>query len=312
MGGLQPPISIILAGRPGMGKTALATNIAYNVAKAWSGEVSRRRPHGDGQRRHRRLLLAGNVGRAARHPDHLRADRNTVEQDSPRRDRRSAILRRSRTSRSNCRTCRSMSTKPAALSIGATCGPRATAQAAARPRSTRDRLYPAAAGLDPPLQRKRVQEVTEITTRLKALAKELNVPILALSQLSRQVENREDKRRNFPTCVSPARSNRTPTWSCSSSARNIITRCASRPRRTGKNSPNGWPKASASRARPKSSSANSATARQGRSNCSSRRPSPASPIWRPRIASAEFLGPRSALYRRRGPVITRPWRVRKP
>jgi replicative DNA helicase len=40
----------------------------------------------------------------------------------------------------------------------------------------------------------RVQEVTEITTNLKALAKELNVPILALSQLSRQVENREDKR----------------------------------------------------------------------------------------------------------------------
>jgi len=40
----------------------------------------------------------------------------------------------------------------------------------------------------------RVQEVTEITTGLKALAKELNVPILALSQLSRQVEQRENKR----------------------------------------------------------------------------------------------------------------------
>ena len=40
----------------------------------------------------------------------------------------------------------------------------------------------------------RVQEVSEITTSLKALAKELGVPILALSQLSRAVENREDKR----------------------------------------------------------------------------------------------------------------------
>ena len=40
----------------------------------------------------------------------------------------------------------------------------------------------------------RVQEVTEITTGLKALAKELDIPIIACAQLSRQVENREDKR----------------------------------------------------------------------------------------------------------------------
>ena len=40
----------------------------------------------------------------------------------------------------------------------------------------------------------RVQEITQITMALKALAKELNIPILALSQLSRQVEQREDKR----------------------------------------------------------------------------------------------------------------------
>src|SRR5581483_9202668 len=43
MGGLQPSDLVILAGRPGMGKTALATNIAYNVAKAWQGDV---RPDG--------------------------------------------------------------------------------------------------------------------------------------------------------------------------------------------------------------------------------------------------------------------------
>src|SRR5260370_22015324 len=39
MGGLQSSDLIIVAGRPGMGKTALATNIAYNVARAWQSEV---------------------------------------------------------------------------------------------------------------------------------------------------------------------------------------------------------------------------------------------------------------------------------
>jgi replicative DNA helicase len=43
-------------------------------------------------------------------------------------------------------------------------------------------------------QENRVQEITQITTGLKALAKELSIPIIALSQLSRQVEAREDKR----------------------------------------------------------------------------------------------------------------------
>ena len=75
MGGLQPSDLIILAGRPGMGKTALATNIAFNIAKAYERRAAARRRDQDRQRRHRRLLLARNVGRAARHPHHRRADR---------------------------------------------------------------------------------------------------------------------------------------------------------------------------------------------------------------------------------------------
>ena len=39
MGGLQAS-DLIIAGRPGMGKTSLATNIAYNIARAWRGEVT--------------------------------------------------------------------------------------------------------------------------------------------------------------------------------------------------------------------------------------------------------------------------------
>ena len=49
-------------------------------------------------------------------------------------------------------------------------------------------------GLDGSRSENRVQEISEITRNLKALAKELNVPVMALSQLSRAVEQREDKR----------------------------------------------------------------------------------------------------------------------
>ena len=57
-----------------------------------------------------------------------------------------------------------------------------------------------------------MQEVSQITQGLKALAKELNVPIIGAAQLSRQVENREDKRPQLADLRGRARSSRTATW----------------------------------------------------------------------------------------------------
>ena len=195
MGGLQPSDLIILAGRPGMGKTALATNIAYNVAKAFAqGDVARRRrtakPSMAASSASSRWKCRRNSSPPASSPSRpasrrtrsgaARIDESRFREDQGHFDRAAepAVLRR--------RDRRPVD-RPARRA-------RAPAQAAARARSSGDRLHPAAARLDPRADENRVQEITEITTRLKALAKELNVPIMALSQLSRQVETREDKR----------------------------------------------------------------------------------------------------------------------
>ena len=113
MGGLQSSDLIIVAGRPGMGKTALATNIAYNIAKAHRGET---RPDG-----HIATVDGGIVGffslemSAEQLATRIIAERTGIPSStsgaaaSPK-----PISRPSRTSRSNCSTCRSMSTRPAA------------------------------------------------------------------------------------------------------------------------------------------------------------------------------------------------------
>jgi replicative DNA helicase len=193
MGGLQKSDLIIIAGRPGMGKTALATNIAYNVARGWRGEV---RPDG-----HIETANGGIVGffslemSAEQLATRIIAEQTGIPSSTIRRggiDQRGFDKLKDVT----------IELQHLPLFIDET-GGLSIAQLAARARRLKRQK-----GLDLLIidyiqllqgstrraQEGRVQEVTEITTNLKALAKELNVPIIALSQLSRQVENRDDKR----------------------------------------------------------------------------------------------------------------------
>jgi replicative DNA helicase len=193
MGGLQRSDLVILAGRPGMGKTALATNIAYNVAKAWVGEV---RPDGRTE-----AVNGGIVGFFSLEMSAQQLATRIISEQTEIASHR--ILRGEIDPGDFDRiaeAAREMEQIP--LYIDET-GGLSIAQLAARARRLKRQrgldlmvvdYIQLLSGSSRRAQEGRVQEVTEITTNLKALAKELNVPIVALSQLSRQVENREDKR----------------------------------------------------------------------------------------------------------------------
>ncbi len=192
MGGLQASDLVILAGRPGMGKTALATNISYNIAKAWRGELQ---PDGS-----MKTVDGGIVGffslemSSEQLATRIIAERSGVS---------SAHIRRGRIDERDfaniVEAAREMQKIP--LYVDQT-GGLTISQVAARARRLKrqrglDLLVVDYIQLLQSNNRRsdnRVQEVTEITNHLKALSKELNVPILALSQLSRQVESRDDKR----------------------------------------------------------------------------------------------------------------------
>jgi replicative DNA helicase len=192
MGGLQSSDLIILAGRPSMGKTALVTNIAYNVAKAFRAEKQT-----DGSDK---VIDGGRVGFFSLE---MSAEQLATRILSEQAEIASEKIRRGMITEDEFRklsaVAKEMSVAP--LYIDQT-GGISIAQLAARARKLKRQK-----GLDllivDYLQLlsgsskrgdNRVQEITEITTGLKALAKELVVPIIALSQLSRQVEQREDKR----------------------------------------------------------------------------------------------------------------------
>ena len=193
LGGLQPSDLVILAGRPAMGKTSLATNIAFNVARAWRGDVQT-----DGSTK---TVDGGIVGFfSLEMSSEQLATRIVAEQSAvPSSDIRRGKITEAQFS-SIVEASREMQRVP--LYVDQT-GGLSVAQLAARARRLKrqrglDLLVVDYIQLLQGSSRRgadnRVQEVTEITNNLKALAKELDVPILAISQLSRQVENREDKR----------------------------------------------------------------------------------------------------------------------
>src|SRR5216683_2270137 len=191
-GGFQRSDLIIVAGRPGMGKTALATNIGYNVARAWRGEV---KPDG-----HSITVNGGIVGFFSLE---MSAEQLATRIIAEQTGIPSSTIRRGGITERDFEKIKDVAVELQHLPffIDET-GGLTVAQLAARARRLKRQkgmdllvidYIQLLQGSTRRSQENRVQEVTEITTSLKALAKELNVPVVALSQLSRQVENRDDK-----------------------------------------------------------------------------------------------------------------------
>jgi replicative DNA helicase len=192
LGGLHPSDLIVLAGRPAMGKTALATNIAFNAARDRARAIREgQAPRVDGAVVGFFSLEMSSEQLAMR----MLAEESGVPSDQ---------IRRSRLTNEDfdkfVRASQELQAAP--FFIDDTPG---LSVSALRTRARRlkrqhglsmivvDYLQLVQAG---GAQRydNRVQEVSEITRGLKLLAKELEVPVIALSQLSRQVESREDNR----------------------------------------------------------------------------------------------------------------------
>jgi replicative DNA helicase len=193
MGGLQPSDLIILAGRPSMGKTALVTNIAFNVAKAHRAE---QQPDGSIKDLDGAVVGFFSLEMSAEQlATRILAEQAEISSEKIRR----GMIDEPEFKRL-VQASQQMAEIP--LFIDQT-GGISIAQLAARARKLKRQrglgllivdYLQLLTGSAKRSSEGRVQEVSEITTGLKALAKELAVPIIALSQLSRQVEQREDKR----------------------------------------------------------------------------------------------------------------------
>lgn len=191
LGGLHRSDLLILAGRPSMGKTSLATNIAFNIARAYKKGLM---PDGS-----EGAVNGGVVGffslemSAEQLAARILSEASEVPSDQIRRgEMTEGEFRRFVDAAKALEACPLYIDDTPALPIS---------QLAARARRLKrthglDALFVDYLQLVRPATSKdsRVNEVSEITQGLKAIAKELDIPVVALSQLSRQVENRDDKR----------------------------------------------------------------------------------------------------------------------
>jgi replicative DNA helicase len=201
IGGLSPENLVILAGRPSMGKSALAAGIAFSVAKTLKCDFQK---------------ISG--GRGADLPIHpaegvrcgevsFYSLEMSAEQLMQRQLAVETEIPADRQRRGNINEDEFLRLRDAARKLGElplhidATGALTMAQLTARARR-RKRLFDTRLLIVDYLQLmasgrnrdNRASEVAEISMGLKALAKELKIPVLALSQLSREVERREDKR----------------------------------------------------------------------------------------------------------------------
>ena len=191
-GGLHPSDLLILAGRPGMGKTALATKIAFGAAQALLSEARAENPNAEAKQCVAVFSLEMSAEQLA---TRLLAEEARVSSDR---------IRRGEIGQKDFDNFVAVSRRIARLPLIIDDTPAITLSAlrtrCRRLRRTRGlalivvdylQLMRPAAGTRPD---NRVLEISQITQGLKAIAKELSVPVIALSQLSRAVESREDKR----------------------------------------------------------------------------------------------------------------------
>lgn len=192
-GGLHHSDLLILAGRPGMGKTALATNIAYNAASRWLRDME------DG------IEPAKSVGApVAFFSLEMSADQLATRVLAEASGISGESLRMGKIGQQDFRNLARAAAELESLPLFIDDTPGLTI-AALRTRARRMKrrndigliivdYLQLLQGSGRSSDGNRVQEISEISRGLKTLAKELNVPVIALSQLSRAVEQREDKR----------------------------------------------------------------------------------------------------------------------